>query len=57
LESVSGVDKATAIFETQTAKIKAHGPLCTSEEARHKLTYVLVQNRYGGSITTVKALH
>ncbi len=54
LESVSGVDKVSIHFPSQSAVVRAHGDLCTSEQSRRRLTYVLEQNRYGGE---VKAIH
>ncbi len=53
LESVSGVDKVSIHFTSQTATVRAHGELCISEESRRRLTNVLERNRYGGEVTTI----
>ena len=45
----------SADFHEQRAVIRAHGTLCTSEESRKRLEYVLKQNRYGGTVTTVSS--
>lgn len=55
LESVSGVDKASVSFETQSAQLRAHGALCTSTETQTELIQTLERAHYGGVVTIVQS--